>query len=77
MPVGTGYCGVDSAELGCVSTGDLGRSETVRWISLGPLRRSSLRTCPAAANWGCKLRPACYREGPRLTACSGGATPSH
>lgn len=58
-PVVTGYCGVDSAELRPVSTGDLGRCVIAASIAAGPMRQDPLRTCPAVANWGCTRRSAC------------------
>jgi hypothetical protein len=49
----TGYCGVDSAELGRVWSGDLGRCETAASIAVAPPRQAQVRTCPTISYWGC------------------------
>ena len=52
MPVGRGYCGVDSAELAPVRTGDLGRCETGTVIGRGTAGSSPLRTYLAGVELG-------------------------
>jgi hypothetical protein len=52
MSVVTGYCGVDSAELGRVWTGDLGRCETDASIAVALPRQAPLRTCSAGSGLG-------------------------